>query len=51
MLIPNFPLLDSIIEIAKVGYKGIEIMCDYPHIFPLPLDNNIVTEIKNIVNK
>ena len=45
----NFSLLDSIIEIAKVGYKGIEIMCDYPHIFPLPLDYNIVTEIKNIV--
>jgi sugar phosphate isomerase/epimerase len=45
----NFSLLDSIIEIAKVGYKGIEIMCDYPHIFPLPLDYNIVTEIKNMV--
>ena len=45
----KFSLLDSIIEIAKVGYEGIEIMCDYPHVFPLPLDNNKVTEIKNIV--
>src|SRR6476661_6231764 len=45
----NFSLLDSIIEISKVGYKGIEIMCDYPHIFPLPLDYYIVTEIKNMV--
>ena len=51
MLIPNYSLLDSIIEIAKVGYKGIEIMCDYPHVFPLPLDYNIVTEIKNDSNK
>jgi sugar phosphate isomerase/epimerase len=45
----QFSLLDSIMEIAKVGYEGVEIMCDYPHVFPLPLDNNKVTEIKDIV--
>lgn len=43
----NFSLINSIIEIAKIGYTGIEIMCDRPHAFPLPLDSNKITEIKN----
>ncbi len=43
----NFTLENSIIDIAKIGYQGIEIMCDYPHIFPLPLDENNISEIKN----
>ncbi len=43
----NFTLENSIIDIAKIGYQGIEIMCDYPHVFPLPLDENKISEIKN----
>ena len=43
----NFSLVNSIVDTAKIGYKGIEIMCDRPHAFPLPLDANKITEIKN----
>ena len=43
----NFTLENSIIDIAKMGYQGIEIMCDYPHLFPLPLDENKISEIQN----
>ncbi len=45
----KFSLIDSIVEIAKIGYKGIEIMCDSPHIFPLPLDIQKIEEIKNVL--
>jgi sugar phosphate isomerase/epimerase len=43
----NFSLMDSIVDTAKIGYKGIEIMCDRPHAFPLPLDPQKIIEIKN----
>ncbi len=34
----NFSLINSIVDTSKIGYKGIEIMCDSPHAFPLPLE-------------
>jgi sugar phosphate isomerase/epimerase len=43
----NFSLVNSIVDTAKIGYKGIEIMCDRPHAFPLPLEAHKITEIKN----
>jgi sugar phosphate isomerase/epimerase len=43
----NFSLINSIVDTAKIGYKGIEIMCDHPHAFPLPLDPTKIIEIKN----
>jgi sugar phosphate isomerase/epimerase len=42
----KFSLGYSIAEISRIGYKGIEILCDIPHAFPLPLGENKVKEIK-----
>jgi sugar phosphate isomerase/epimerase len=42
----NYTLEESISEIANIGYKGIEIMGDHPHAFPLPLDSKRVDIIK-----
>jgi sugar phosphate isomerase/epimerase len=42
----KFSLSDSIAEIARIGYNGIEILCDIPHAFPLPLSENKIKEIK-----
>lgn len=30
----RYPLEDSIKEIAKIGYSGVEILCDVPHAYP-----------------
>jgi sugar phosphate isomerase/epimerase len=30
----RYPLEDSIQEIAKIGYGGVEILCDVPHAYP-----------------
>jgi sugar phosphate isomerase/epimerase len=46
----NFPLTISIGEISKIGYDGIEIMCDIPHAFPLPLNSDKIVEIKNVLS-
>jgi sugar phosphate isomerase/epimerase len=30
----KFPLLESFEMIAGLGFKGVEIMCDQPHLYP-----------------
>lgn len=30
----KFPLLDAFEKIADIGFKGVEIMCDQPHLYP-----------------
>ena len=43
----NYSLKESIVDISKIGYKGVEIMCDSPHAYPLLLDSKKITEIKD----
>jgi sugar phosphate isomerase/epimerase len=43
----NYSLTESIVEISKTGYKGIEILCDVPHAYPLPLNSYRINEIKD----
>ncbi len=42
----NYSLVESIDEISALGYKGIEIMCDIPHAYPLPMDKEKIRELK-----
>ena len=30
----KFPLIESVEKIAKLGFRGVEIMCDRPHLYP-----------------
>ena len=47
----RYPLGYAIKEIAQIGYKGIEIMCDIPHAYPPQFtDENIQDTIKLIRN-
>jgi sugar phosphate isomerase/epimerase len=43
----NYSLTESIVEISRTGYKGIEILCDVPHAYPLPLNSYRINEIKD----
>ena len=40
----NFSLKDSIKQISKVGYTGVEIMCDIPHAYPPTLTRQKIIE-------
>jgi sugar phosphate isomerase/epimerase len=42
----NYSLVESIDEISALGYKGIEILCDRPHAFPLPMDKEKIRILK-----
>jgi sugar phosphate isomerase/epimerase len=40
------PLLDSFDKIAALGFKGVEIMCDQPHLYPPEYGPDRLAEVK-----
>ncbi len=42
----HYSLSNSIVDISEIGYDGVEILCDIPHAFPLPLNEVKIAEIK-----
>jgi sugar phosphate isomerase/epimerase len=46
----RYTLEDSIKEIAKIGYKGVEILCDVPHAYPATFDNGQIQTLKNTIS-
>ncbi len=45
----NYSLTQSIDEISKIGYEGVEIMCDVPHAYPPNLNENKINEISEVL--
>jgi sugar phosphate isomerase/epimerase len=43
----RYSLDDSVKEIAKIGYTGVEILCDVPHAYPPAFANGHVESLKN----
>ena len=43
----NYSLKESIADISKIGYQGVEIMCDSPHAYPLLLNSKKIADIKD----
>lgn len=42
----NYSLLESFEMISRLGFGGVEIMCDQPHLYPPEYDNNRLGEVK-----
>ena len=42
----KYSLLDSFGMIARLGFAGVEIMCDQPHLYPPEYDDAALTEVK-----
>ncbi|BBO82826.1 AP endonuclease [Desulfosarcina ovata subsp. sediminis] len=47
----KFPLLDSFDRIARLGFAGVEIMCDQPHLYPPEYDAARLAEVKAALEK
>ncbi len=45
----KFSLEDSIKEIEKLGFSGLEIMCDRPHLYPPDYDEKKINKIKSLI--
>ena len=47
----KFSLIDSIQKIARLGFKGVEIMCDRPHLYPPDFDDNEMEVLKKVLGQ
>jgi len=47
----KYSLLDSFDRIARLGFAGVEIMCDQPHLYPPEYDNAKLTAVKHALEK
>ncbi len=46
----KFSLDTAIKEIAKIGYKGVEILCDIPHAYPPEFSKDQTKKIRNLIS-
>ena len=46
----KFSLDNAIREIANIGYKGVEILCDIPHAYPPEFSEEQTKKIKNLIS-
>jgi sugar phosphate isomerase/epimerase len=46
----RFSLEDSIKEIAGIGYKGVEILCDVPHAYPPNFTDQQIKSSRNLIS-
>ncbi len=46
----KFSLDNAIREIAKIGYKGVEILCDIPHAYPPEFSEEQTKKIKDLIS-
>lgn len=47
----NYPLTEAIERIALLGFKGVEIMGDRPHLYPPDFGEKEIAEIRTVLNK
>lgn len=47
----KFTLLESLEKIAGLGFQGIEIMCDRPHLYPPDFDTEKMVRLKKILEQ
>jgi sugar phosphate isomerase/epimerase len=47
----KFSIFESLEMIAKLGFRGIEIMCDRPHLYPLDFDENKLDRLQNLLEE
>lgn len=47
----KYTLVESIEKIAGLGFKGVEIMCDQPHLYPPDFDDQALAQVKTTLAK
>ena len=47
----KFSIFEALERIAKLGFRGVEIMCDRPHLYPPDFDTNELARLKGLLNQ
>jgi sugar phosphate isomerase/epimerase len=47
----NYTVQESVERIAALGFKGVEIMCDRPHLYPPDFDSSALADLKSVLDE
>jgi len=47
----NYSLVEALEHIAEIGFKGVEIMCDQPHLYPPEYDELKLDQVKTTLDR
>jgi sugar phosphate isomerase/epimerase len=47
----EFSIFEALERIAKLGFRGVEIMCDRPHLYPPDFDTDELARLKGLLNQ
>lgn len=47
----KFALIDAFEKIAAIGFQGVEIMCDSPHLYPPEYDDDALAEVRQTLTR
>ena len=47
----KFSLIDAFEKIAALGFRGVEIMCDSPHLYPPEYDDDALAEVRQALTR
>jgi len=47
----KYPLIEAIDRIARLGFGGVEIICDEPHLYPPDYNENELKDLKRAIEK
>jgi len=47
----KFSLLEAVEKIAQLGFRGVEIMCDRPHLYPPDYGDEKLARLKTLINE
>jgi len=47
----KFSLFEAVEKIARLGFRGVEIMCDRPHLYPPDYGEEKLTRLKSLINQ
>ncbi len=46
----NYTVQESLARIAALGFQGVEIMCDRPHLYPPDFDGDALADLKSVLD-
>ena len=46
----NYSVQESLARIAALGFRGVEIMCDRPHLYPPDFDDGAQADLKSVLD-
>ncbi|MGQ9653017.1 MAG: sugar phosphate isomerase/epimerase family protein, partial [Thermodesulfobacteriota bacterium] len=47
----KYPLQKAVEMIARVGFKGVEIMCDRPHLYPADFSGDELESLRSLIQE